>query len=195
MTTTQTEIQKADNDQLTPLEEINSAVYPSTQKWFDQKIGVSNREFYKFYLERSEYKMSKSEWMQFMKSFSTNFFNYLCSGVTHVLPFNMGEMRMTKIKVNGKQINWNESKVKFAELHGREWKKGDPLKDCYVYHPGATKKETFHLNWDDTVGRIAYKKYWKFHISSRYQWKRILKMFTATPSMLNNLRDGVYSNR
>jgi hypothetical protein len=189
MTTTQTETQKADS--LT-LEEANAAIYPSTQKWFDQKIGVSNKEFYKFYLERSDYKMTKSEWMQFMKSFSTNFFNYLCSGVNHVLPFNMGEMRMTKIKVNGKQINWNESKLKFKELHGRTWVKGDPLKDCYVYHPGATKKETFHLNWDDRAAKVAYKMYWKFHISSRYQWKRILRMFTEYPSMLNKLRDATY---
>ena len=190
MTTTQTEIQNPGN---TPLEEINAAQFPSTQKWFDQKVSVSSHEFYKFYEERSEYKMTKKEWMQFMKSFSTNFFNYLCSGVTFVLPFNMGELSIRKINVNGKQINWNESKVKFAELHGRPWVKGDSLKNCFVYHPGATKKETFHLNWDDRAGKVAYKRYWKFHISSRFQWKRILKMFTANPSMLNRLRD--VSNR
>lgn len=162
--------------------------FPDDQKWFNQKKSVGSNELYKFYLEHSEYKISKAEWREFMKHFSTNFFNYLCNGVIHVLPFTMGELSLRKISINGKQINWNASKLKYKELTGKDWKKGDSLKDCYTYHEGATKKDTFMLYWSQQASILKYQKYWKFHISSRYQWKRLLKFFTENPSWLNKLK-------
>lgn len=208
MTTIQTETQKADktesfilqkdinifqvdNPEVT-LEQCNAAEYPSDQKWFEQKQSVSSHDFYKFYLERSKYKMSKKEWMQFMKSFSTNFFNLLASGFNMVLPYYMGEMRIASIKINGRQVNWEASKSKYKELTGKQWVKGDSLKGCYVYHIGATKKNTFHVKWLMHAANTKFERYWSFHMSSRYQWKRILKMFTEFPSLLHNLSDPKY---
>ena len=153
-------------------------------------------ELYKFYLEHSKYKMSKAEWMEMLKTWSTYYFNYLGQGGVFYMPIFMGIMRFKVINISKQQIDWNSSKKKYEEIHGKPWVKGDSLKDCFVYFSrGATIKKTFALDWDKRAANTSHMVLWRFEMSSRFQWKRLLKMFTDFPSLFQTFLENVYTRR
>ena len=172
---------------LLPIETLNDANYPTVQEWMDKRESFASNDFYKYYLEHSEYKMSKKEWTEMLFTYSKNFFNYLAGGGVFLLPFYLGELMFVKIKTSGKQVNWNESKRRFLEATGKVWKKGNDLTPYYVYHTGATLKETFTIQWDKRSAKCSHLRYWTITISSRYQWKRLLKNYTENPGLLQRL--------
>lgn len=175
---------------------LNDVEYPSVELWMDKRESFASGDFYKYYLEHSEFKMSKQEWTEMLHVYSNNLFNYLAGGGVFLLPFYLGELFMTKIKVNGRQINWNESKKKYTEVTGKKWVKGEDLTDYYVYHnTGATIKDTFIVDWDKRGANCQHLRYWTMTISSRHQWKRLLKKFTDEPGLLQRLHSRRYTYR
>lgn len=158
----------------------------------EKKKSFNSYDFYKYYLEHSEYKMSKKEWREMLKTYCTNFYDYLATGGVFILPYFLGEMLFQRIKVNGRQINWIESKKNYEKATGKVWKKGDPLGEHYVYFTkGATIKQTFMLDWDKRSANCQHLRYWTIHISSKHQWKRLLKKFTEQPALLQKLRERI----
>lgn len=180
-----------------PIETLNDVEYPSVDLWMEKRESRASSDFYKYYLKHSEYKMSKQEWTEMLFVYCRHFFDYLAGGGIFLLPFHLGELFMSKIKVNGKQINWNESKKRYTEATGEKWSKGKDLTPYYVYHnTGATFKETFSIEWDKRGANCQHLRYWTMTISSRHQWKRLLKKFTEEPGLLQKLssRRHTYKN-
>ena len=175
-----------------PIEILRSVKYPSIKLWMEKKKSATSHDFYKYYLEHSEYKLSKSEWTGMLKAYAFNFYNYLSNGGIFLLPFQLGEMLFYKIKVTGKQVNWEESKKAYEKATGKIWKKGDSLTDHFVYYTkGATIKETFTLDWDKRSANCQHLRYWTIRISNRHQWRRLLKKFTEQPGLLQKLHQRV----
>lgn len=175
---------------LIPTEILNDVKYPSVELWMKKKESHASWDFYKYYLEHSEYKLSKAEWREMLKAYTFNFYNYLANGGIFLLPFFLGEMLFQRVKVNGKQVNYNASKNAYTEATGVKWQKGMDLTPYLVYHNvGATAKETFNLKWDKRSANCQHLRYWTIHISSKHQWKRILKMYTEQPGLLQKLQE------
>lgn len=177
---------------LLPIETLNDVKYPSVELWMEKKESRASGDFYKYYLEHSEFKMTKTEWREMLKVYTFHFFNYLANGGIFLLPFFLGEMLFQRVKVNGKQVNYNESKKAYTEATGIQWKKGMDLTPYLVYHNvGATAKETFTLKWDKRSANCQHLRYWTIHISSKHQWKRLLKLYTEQPGLLQKLQERI----
>lgn len=118
----------------------------------------------------NKYSLTYHEYKDIILITSKHICDYLASGESYKLPFEMGTIRLEKVKGGG--VDWTKSE------------KGK-IKKYKNLHLG---KYRFLTRWLRKRERLQYKWIWRVRLTKK-AWKYIQDKFEREPRLFNNLND------